>query len=55
MFTECSLNVHLGNPMDGKGSRKGVAKRRVEFKAPGIIARNSVHEPMQTGLKAPKT
>lgn len=42
----------LGNPIDGKGPLKDVAKRRVELKAPGIIARKSVHEPMQTGLKA---
>jgi F-type H+-transporting ATPase subunit alpha len=41
----------LGNPIDGKGPI--AAKRtRVEVKAPGIIARKSVHEPMQTGLKA---
>jgi len=42
----------LGNPIDGKGPLKDVARRRVELKAPGIIARKSVHEPMQTGLKA---
>jgi len=42
----------LGNPIDGKGPLKDVKPRRVELKAPGIIARKSVHEPMQTGLKA---
>ena len=43
----------LGNPIDGKGEIKGAAeKRRVDVKAPGIIPRKSVHEPMQTGLKA---
>ena len=42
----------LGNPIDGKGSLKDVTRKRVEVKAPGIIARKSVHEPMQTGLKA---
>jgi len=42
----------LGNPIDGKGPLQKVERRRVEVKAPGIIARRSVHEPMQTGLKA---
>ena len=42
----------LGNPIDGKGPIPDVTPRRVELKAPGIIARKSVHEPMQTGLKA---
>lgn len=42
----------LGNPIDGKGVLKDVSRSRVEVKAPGIIARRSVHEPMQTGLKA---
>jgi proton translocating ATP synthase F1 alpha subunit len=42
----------LGNPIDGKGSLTDVTRRRVEVKAPGILARKSVHEPMQTGLKA---
>ena len=42
----------LGNPIDGKGALKDVSRSRVEVKAPGIIARKSVHEPMQTGLKA---
>ena len=42
----------LGNPIDGKGPLKKVKMTRVEVKAPGIIARKSVHEPMQTGLKA---
>jgi proton translocating ATP synthase F1 alpha subunit len=42
----------LGNPIDGKGVLRNVTRSRVEVKAPGIIARKSVHEPMQTGLKA---
>ncbi|MBL8696912.1 MAG: F0F1 ATP synthase subunit alpha [Alphaproteobacteria bacterium] len=42
----------LGNPIDGKGPIQGAERRRVEIKAPGIIARKSVHEPMQSGLKA---
>ncbi|HYE00605.1 MAG TPA: F0F1 ATP synthase subunit alpha, partial [Alphaproteobacteria bacterium] len=42
----------LGNPIDGKGPIVGVERRRVEVKAPGIIPRKSVHEPMATGLKA---
>jgi proton translocating ATP synthase F1 alpha subunit len=42
----------LGNPIDGKGPLKDVKRSRVEVKAPGIIARKSVHEPMQTGIKA---
>ncbi len=42
----------LGNPIDGKGPLKDVKRTRVEIKAPGIIARRSVHEPMQSGLKA---
>ncbi len=42
----------LGNPIDGKGPIEGTERRRVELKAPGIIPRRSVHEPMQTGLKA---
>ncbi len=42
----------LGNPIDGKGPLKDVKRSRVEVKAPGIIARKSVHEPMSTGLKA---
>ena len=42
----------LGNPIDGKGPIEDVERRRVEVKAPGIIPRQSVHEPMQTGLKA---
>src|SRR6201992_2577267 len=41
-----------GNPIDGKGALTNVARMRVEVKAPGIIPRKSVHEPMQTGLKA---
>ncbi|HTI87292.1 MAG TPA: F0F1 ATP synthase subunit alpha [Alphaproteobacteria bacterium] len=42
----------LGNPIDGKGPIRATERRRVETKAPGIIPRKSVHEPMQTGLKA---
>ncbi len=42
----------LGDPIDGKGDIKTDHKRFVEFKAPGIIARKSVHEPVQTGIKA---
>lgn len=42
----------LGNPIDGKGPLSNVERSRVEVKAPGIIARKSVHEPMQTGIKA---
>ncbi|CAK76608.1 unnamed protein product (macronuclear) [Paramecium tetraurelia] len=42
----------LGNPIDGHGPVKTNTRRRVELKAPGIIPRKSVHEPMQTGLKA---
>ena len=42
----------LGNPIDGKGPLKDVKMTRVEVKAPGIIPRQSVNEPMQTGLKA---
>ena len=43
----------LGNPIDGKEAlKKGTKRKRVEVKAPGIIPRKSVSEPMQTGLKA---
>jgi len=42
----------LGNPIDGKGAISDVVRSRVEVKAPGIIPRKSVHEPMQTGIKA---
>jgi F-type H+/Na+-transporting ATPase subunit alpha len=42
----------LGNPIDGKGPIKSDVRRRVDVKAPGIIPRRSVHEPMATGLKA---
>jgi F-type H+-transporting ATPase subunit alpha len=41
----------LGNPIDGKGPLENVEYRDVEVKAPGIIARKSVHEPVQTGVK----
>ena len=42
----------LGNPIDGKGPIADAVRSRIEVKAPGIIPRRSVHEPMQTGLKA---
>jgi F-type H+/Na+-transporting ATPase subunit alpha len=42
----------LGNPIDGKGPIVADRRSRVEVKAPGIIPRKSVHEPMQTGIKA---
>ena len=42
----------LGQPIDGKGKLKNVQNQRVEVKAPGIMPRKSVHEPMQTGIKA---
>ena len=42
----------LGNPIDGKGPLEDVTRTRVEVKAPGIMPRQSVNEPMQTGLKA---
>jgi F-type H+-transporting ATPase subunit alpha len=42
----------LGNPIDGKGPIKADVRKRVDVKAPGIIPRKSVHEPMATGLKA---
>jgi len=42
----------LGNPIDGKGPIEAAEKRRVDVKAPGILPRKSVHEPMSTGLKA---
>ncbi|MEO1744977.1 MAG: F0F1 ATP synthase subunit alpha, partial [Pseudomonadota bacterium] len=42
----------LGNPIDGKGPIKAEKRMRVDVKAPGIIPRKSVHEPMSTGLKA---
>ncbi|MGZ8395169.1 MAG: F0F1 ATP synthase subunit alpha [Rhodoplanes sp.] len=42
----------LGNPIDGKGPIVAAERRRVDVKAPGIIPRRSVHEPMATGLKA---
>src|SRR5262245_35742043 len=46
----------LGEPIDGKGPLKNVAeRRRVDVKAPGILPRKSVHEPMATGLKAVDT
>ena len=42
----------LGNPIDGKGPIQSTEKRRVDVKAPGILPRESVKEPMQTGIKA---
>ena len=42
----------LGNPIDGQGPINSDQRQRVELKAPGIIPRKSVHEPMQTGLKS---
>ncbi|GLQ54336.1 F0F1 ATP synthase subunit alpha [Devosia nitrariae] len=42
----------LGNPIDGKGPIEFTERRRVDVKAPGILPRKSVHEPMSTGLKA---
>ncbi|CCG81685.1 ATP synthase subunit alpha [Taphrina deformans PYCC 5710] len=42
----------LGTPIDGKGPIKSTERRRAQLKAPGILPRRSVHEPMQTGLKA---
>ena len=42
----------LGNPIDGKGPIEATERKRVDVKAPGIIPRKSVHEPMATGLKA---
>lgn len=42
----------LGNPIDGKGPLKDVVRKRVQAKAPGIIPRQSVRQPMQTGIKA---
>lgn len=42
----------LGEPIDGLGPIKSDQRQRIELKAPGIIPRKSVHEPMQTGLKS---
>ena len=42
----------FGNPLDNKGELKDVVYKKVDVKAPGIIARKSVHEPVQTGIKA---
>jgi len=42
----------LGNPIDGKGPIEATERRRVDVKAPSIVPRRSVHEPVQTGLKA---
>ncbi|MCF8482254.1 MAG: F0F1 ATP synthase subunit alpha [Rhodospirillum sp.] len=42
----------LGNPIDGKGELTDVTRARADVKAPGIIPRKSVHEPVQTGIKA---
>lgn len=45
----------LGNPIDGQGPVKAESRKRIEIKAPGIIPRKSVHEPMMTGLKSVDT
>jgi F-type H+-transporting ATPase subunit alpha len=42
----------LGNPVDGRGPLAGVQNRRMEIQAPGIMGRQPVHEPLQTGIKA---
>lgn len=42
----------IGEPIDGQGEVKTTEYRKVEIKAPGILARKSVHEPLQTGIKA---
>jgi F-type H+-transporting ATPase subunit alpha len=42
----------IGNPIDGKGALVGVEDRRMEIQAPGIMGRQPVHEPLQTGIKA---
>ena len=42
----------LGNPIDGQGEIKAEGRRALELQAPGVMARKSVHEPMQTGIKA---
>jgi F-type H+-transporting ATPase subunit alpha len=42
----------LGNPIDGRGAIPSQEARRIEIKAPGIVARKSVNQPLQTGLKA---
>jgi F-type H+-transporting ATPase subunit alpha len=42
----------LGNPVDGKGDLSGAENRRIELKAPGIVARQPVTQPLQTGIKA---
>jgi F-type H+-transporting ATPase subunit alpha len=46
------INFKFRNPIDGLGPVKTSKRKRVEIKAPGIIPRKSVNEPMQTGLKA---
>lgn len=45
----------LGEPLDGKGPIVAENRRRVDVRAPGVVARKSVHEPLQTGLKAVDT
>ncbi|MGA1564147.1 MAG: F0F1 ATP synthase subunit alpha, partial [Pontimonas sp.] len=42
----------LGNPIDGMGAIKSEGRRALELQAPGVMARRSVHEPLQTGIKA---
>merc|ERR1719446_1557710 len=51
--TGAIIDINVGDPIDGKGPLAGnVTRQRIEVKAPGIIARQSVHEPMESGLKA---
>uniref|UniRef100_K4BFL6 Uncharacterized protein n=1 Tax=Solanum lycopersicum TaxID=4081 RepID=K4BFL6_SOLLC len=52
VFYMTDIRLDLGVPIDGRGALSDHERRRVEVKAPGIIERKSVHEPMQTGLKA---
>ncbi len=42
----------LGEPIDGRGSLTGIKQRRMEIQAPGVMGRQPVHEPLQTGIKA---
>src|SRR4051794_5793316 len=46
------VEVSLGNPLDGRGPIEAEARRPLEFKAPGVIARQPVKEPLQTGIKS---
>jgi F-type H+-transporting ATPase subunit alpha len=47
-----TVRTLLGNPIDGKGAIEAAESRRVEVKAPGIVSRQGVNEPLQTGIKA---